>query len=48
MLERVSEIAAQILDADDCSLFLLDKSLNRLSNHVAYCDKYTGDVHGDG
>jgi signal transduction histidine kinase len=30
LLERVTEVAAQILDADDCSLFLLDKSLNRL------------------
>ncbi|MFA0738053.1 MAG: hypothetical protein LKKZDAJK_001154 [Candidatus Fervidibacter sp.] len=30
LLERVAEVAAQILDADDCSLFLLDKSLNRL------------------
>ncbi len=30
LLERVTEVAAQVLDADDCSLFLLDKSLNRL------------------
>lgn len=30
LLERVTEIAAELLDADDCSLFLLDKSINRL------------------
>ncbi len=30
LLEKVTEIAAQLLDADDCSLFLLDKSINRL------------------
>ncbi|GBC99591.1 Sensor protein ZraS [bacterium HR17] len=30
LLERVAEVAAQVLDADDCSLFLLDKSLNQL------------------
>lgn len=30
LLERVTEVAAQLLDADDCSLFLVDKSINRL------------------
>jgi signal transduction histidine kinase len=30
LLERVTEMAAKLLDADDCSLFLLDKSINRL------------------
>ncbi len=30
LLERVTEVAAQVLDADDCSLFLIDTSLNRL------------------
>jgi len=30
LLEKVTEVAAQLLDADDCSLFLLDKSINRL------------------
>lgn len=30
LLERVTEVAAQVLDADDCSLFLIDKSLNQL------------------
>ncbi len=30
LLERVTEVAAHLLDADDCSLFLVDKSINRL------------------
>ncbi len=30
LLERVTEVASRLLDADDCSLFLLDKSINRL------------------
>ncbi len=30
LLEKVTEVASQLLDADDCSLFLLDKSINRL------------------
>lgn len=30
LLEKVTEVAAEVLDADDCSLFLLDKSINRL------------------
>ncbi len=30
LLEKVIEVAANLLDADDCSLFLFDKSINRL------------------
>ncbi|MCS7223247.1 MAG: GAF domain-containing protein [Armatimonadetes bacterium] len=30
VLQRIAETAASVLDADDCSLFLMDESLNRL------------------